>query len=317
MIDVGDIAMIRAIATVLLFAVVLGCADAGLKPGEGYINVEGGRVWYQIVGSGSDTPLLLLHGGPGFTSRYLAPLAQVSVDRPVIFYDQLGAGRSDRPSEESLWRTNRFVAELSQVRESLGLEEVFILGHSWGTMLALDYMLTEPNGVEGLILASPVISVRRWSDDVRQLLTQLPESTQNAIERHEAGGAFDADEYHEATMEFYRNYLLRVDPWPQEVLDGFEQSNVEIYDLMWGLSEFTVTGTLSNYNREDALRELYLPVLFTAGRYDYATPETTEYYASIAPNSQVRIFENSGHITMLDAPEEYVRAIREFLNNID
>lgn len=309
--------MIRSISAALLFATLLGCTDTGLEPGEGYIDVEGGRVWYRIVGSGNETPLLLLHGGPGFTSHYLAPLEQVSVDRPVIFYDQLGAGRSDRPSDESLWRADRFVAELAQVREALGLEEVFILGHSWGTMLAVDYMLTNPDGVEGLILASPAINVSRWADDARRLLAQLPETTQAIIERHEAAGTYDADEYQEATMEYYRNYLLRADPWPQDVLDSFEQFSEAVYGLMWGPSEFTITGTLSDYNREDALPDLDLPVLFTAGRYDEATPETTQYYASLVPNSRVRIFENSAHVTMQDEPGEYARVVREFLNEIE
>lgn len=309
--------MLRWVSAALVYALVSGCADTGLDAGEGYIDVEGGRVWYRIVGSGKETPLLLLHGGPGFTSHYLAPLAQVAEDRPVIFYDQLGAGRSDRPADESLWRTDRFVAELAQVREALGLEEVFILGHSWGTMLALDYMLTKPDGVEGLILASPAINVRRWADDARALLARLPEATQEIIERHEAAGTYAADEYQEATMEYYRNYVLRVDPWPKAARDSFEQFNAEVYGLMWGPSEFTITGTLGDYDREAALPALDLPVLFTAGRYDEATPETTQYYAGLVPGSRVRIFENSAHLTMLDAPEEYVAAIREFLNEID
>ena len=105
----------------------------------------------------------MLHGGPGAPSYYLNPLEKVAEDRPVIFYDQLGAGRSDRPTDSTLSRVDRFVNELAQVRKALNLHEVHILGHSWGTMLAVDYMLTNPEGVQSLILASPALSVKRWS----------------------------------------------------------------------------------------------------------------------------------------------------------
>ena len=135
--------MFRTFSVILLIVILSACADPGLTAGEGYVDVDGGRVWYRIVGSGNETPLLLLHGGPGAPSYYLNPLEQVSVDRPVIFYDQLGAGRSDRPTDTSLWRIDRFISELESIREALGLEELHILGHSWGSMLAVDDMLTD------------------------------------------------------------------------------------------------------------------------------------------------------------------------------
>ncbi len=170
------------IAIVSLLTVILaGCADAGLSPTEGYVDVEGGRVWFRIVGSGNATPLVLLHGGPGAPSHYLNPLEQISEDRPVIFYDQLGAGRSDRPTDTTLWRVDRFVDELAQLRSALGLDEVHILGHSWGAMLAMDYMLTEPDGVKSIIFASPALNVKRWTDidaRTRALMVAVGESNE-------------------------------------------------------------------------------------------------------------------------------------------
>lgn len=309
--------MMRLISTSLLMFILSSCADTGLSPGEGFIDVEGGRVWYRIVGSGHATPLLLLHGGPGAPSYYLNPLERVSEHRPVIFYDQLGAGRSDRPTDTTLWRVDRFVRELAQVRDALDLDEVHILGHSWGSMLAVEYMLTNPDGVQSLILASPALSVRRWAEDAKRLLADLPDSLQRAIERHESVGTTDSPEYQEATMEYYRRYLSRSDPWSPDLDATFENLNSEIYGLMWGPSEFTATGSLSNYEREDVLADLSLPILFTAGRYDEATPETVAHFHSLAPNSEIAIFENSAHMTMLDEPEEYVATVREFLNKVD
>ncbi len=309
--------MLRSVLVFLLIVVLSACEDRGLAPGEGYVDVEGGRVWYRIVGSGSETPLLLLHGGPGAPSYYLKPLEQVSVDRPVIFYDQLGAGRSDRPTDESLWRVDRFISELVSVREALGLEAVHILGHSWGSMLAVDYMLTEPDGVRSLILASPALSVRRWAKDAERLIAQLPEEMQQAIEHHEAAGTTDDPEYQAATMEYYKRYLSRSDPWSADLLLAFENLNTELYSFMWGPSEFTATGTLKDYEREDVLPSLDLPVLFTAGRYDESTPESLHHFHTLVPDSRIAIFENSAHMTMLDEPEPYADTIREFLNEVD
>lgn len=309
--------MNKVLSVAFLVALLAGCSDARLSPGEGYVDVEGGRVWYQVVGSGSQTPLLLLHGGPGAPSHYLKPLERVAADRPVIFYDQLGAGRSDRPTDTSLWRVERFVDELAQVRSSLGLDEVHILGHSWGSMLAMDYMLTDPQGVKSVTFASPALNVKRWTEDAKRLLKALPAESQAVVEHHEAAGTTDSPEYQEAVMEYYQLYLSRSDPWSQDLMDAFEGMNPEIYGYMWGPSEFTANGILRDYNRETELRDLNLPVLFTTGRYDEATPETLEHFHSLVPNSEIQIFENSAHMTMLDEPEAYAEAIREFLNRVD
>ena len=309
--------MLRIIAIGIVAGSVTACADAGLEPQEGYVDVEGGKVWFQIVGSGKATPLLLLHGGPGAPSYYLKPLERVAADRPVIFYDQLGAGRSPAPADQSLWTVERFVDELGQVRAALELDEVHILGHSWGSMLAMDYMLTEPEGVVSVIFASPALNVTRWTEDAKELLKALPDETRVLIEHHENEGTTDAPAYQEAVMEFYRMYLSRSDPWPPELMATFEGFNTELYGYMWGPSEFTATGTLQNYNREPDLPKLDLPVLFTAGRYDEATPKTVQHFQSLIPGAEIQIFEKSAHLTMLDEPDSYTEAIRSFLNNVD
>jgi proline iminopeptidase len=309
--------MIRIVAISIVAAFLAACTDTGLTPNEGYIEVEGGQVWYQIVGSGSATPLLLLHGGPGAPSHYLKPLERIGVDRPVIFYDQLGAGRSTAPADNSLWTIERFINELAQVRAALGLEEVHILGHSWGSMLAMDYMLTEPEGVKSLTFASPALNVSRWTEDARELLKALPEDTRELIEQHESQGTTDSPEYQEAVMDYYKMYLTRSDPWSPDLLAAFEEFNTELYGYMWGPSEFTATGTLQDYNREADLPSLNLPVLFTTGRYDEATPDTVRHFHSLVPGSEMLVFENSAHMTMLDEPEAYAEALRSFLNKVD
>src|SRR5215472_17903448 len=188
-----EVSVIRrwSIFALIVVTVLSGaCRRTGLQPGEGYVNVPGGRIWYRIVGNGTRTPLVLLHGGPGAPSYYLNPLAKLGDERPVIFYDQLGAGRADKPTDITLWRVERFIQELSELRRALGLKQVHILGHSWGTMLAADYMLTKPAGVRSLILASPALSIRRWLEDAETLKGTLPQSVQDAIARHQSAGTF-------------------------------------------------------------------------------------------------------------------------------
>src|SRR5881396_4425861 len=133
-----------------------------MKSEEGYIDVPGGKVWYRAVGDNAEaTPLLCLHGGPGFTHYYLEPLEALAGRRQVVFYDQLGCGRSDRPDDPSLWTVDRFVEELAVVREALGLERLHLFGSSWGGMLALQYVLDRRPRLESLVLSSSPASSRR------------------------------------------------------------------------------------------------------------------------------------------------------------
>lgn len=302
-------------ATVLLC--LAGCRPRGLSPSEGYVEVSGGRVWYRIVGSGTRTPLLVLHGGPGAPSYYLKPLAGLGNERPVVFYDQLGAGHSDKPTDTSLWRVERFVEELGQVRKALGLHEVHLFGHSWGAMLAVDYMLTHPKGVQSLILASPALSVPRWLADADSLKATLPDSIQRVIARHEATGTTDSPEYQTAVMEYYRRFLARREPWSPDIESTFAQLSTSVYGTMWGPSEFKATGTLRDYDRTDRLAEIRVPTLFTAGRFDEATPGTVDYYHHLVAGSEFVVLNRSAHLTMQDEPEEYVAVLRGFLRRVE
>ena len=205
---------VRFAVMIALLAIVSACALSQRAPAsrEGMILVPGGRVWYRIVGDGPRTPLLVLHGGPGAPSYYLKPLAALANDRPVVFYDQLGAGHADHPTDTTLWRMDRFIEELKIVRGKLGLTRVHILGTSWGTMLATDYMLTHPSGVRSLILASPALSVPLWIHDADSLRGTLPDSTQAKIAKHEKDGTFDSPEYQSAMAEYYHRYVSRTNP---------------------------------------------------------------------------------------------------------
>jgi proline iminopeptidase len=308
--------MRRLIALCVLVAIA-GCAPRAERPREGFLEVPGGRVWYRIVGSGKQTPLLLLHGGPGVPSYYMNPLAKLGDERPVVFYDQLGCGRSDRPADSTLWTIDHFVNELAEVRKQLGLAKVHLLGHSWGTILAAEYLRTHPSGVESVILASPANSIPRWIVDADSLLLTMPDSTQAVIAANERAGTTQSPAYQGAMMEFYHRYVSRSQPWGPDIDSTFAGMGQTVYLSMCGPSEFTITGSLKTYEGGDALAQIRVPTLFTIGRYDEVPLATAQYYQGLVPGAKLEIFENSAHLTMQDEPDRYVEVVREFLRSVE
>lgn len=292
-------------------------SDSPAAENEGFLEVPGGRVWHRVAGSGDGVPLLLLHGGPGAGSRTMEVLASLGDERPVVFYDQLGAGRSEKPADTSLWTIERHIAELNAVRDALGLSEVHILGHSWGSMLLIEYLLTEPDGVRSATFASPLFSTARWLADAKQRVTELPEELQRVIETHEAAGTTDSPEYQEAVLAFYRRFMVRRDPWPEAMAQTMVEFGLDVYAHMWGPSEFTATGTLSDWDRMDALPGLGLPTLFTVGEFDETFPSTVEDYASRVAGARFEVLAGAGHLTFVDAPEDNVRVMRDFLRDVE
>ena len=286
---------------------------------EGYLEAPGGRVWYRIAGADADgIPLLLLHGGPGAGHDYLESLEKLTDQRPVVFYDQLGCGRSDIPDDVSLWQMERFVREVDAVREGLGLERIHLLGQSWGGFLAIEYMLGKPRGIVSLTLASTSASVDEFLREARRLLSELPVEARETIERCEAEGKTDTPEYLAATMAFYQRHLCRMDPWPPAMMRSMGNVMASpVYGTMWGPSEFTLTGNLEGWDRTARLSEITAPTLITAGRYDEMGASCQETLRKGIPNSELRIFENSSHSAHAEEPEAYLATVREFLARVE
>lgn len=287
---------------------------------EGYVNVEGGKIWYKIVGEGDGIPLLILHGGPGGRSCGMIPgFSLLSTDRPVIFYDQLGSGNSDRPSDTTLWKTERFVNEIDYLRRALNLDELHILGHSCGSTFLIEYMVTKkPVGVKSVIFSSPMISTPDWIADAKLLLSQLPTNIRDTINKYETLKNYSAPAYLAATDSFYARHLIRKS-WPYksvacENVGGFNEA---IYNYMWGPTEFTATGTLLNFDRTSDLDKIKEPILFVSGEYDEARPETMFKYQKLSNNAIVEIIDDAAHVTIIDQPEKVAKVIGSFLKNID
>jgi proline iminopeptidase len=286
-----------------------------MKSEEGYIEVTGGRVWYKMFGGNlENTPVIVLHGGPGSSSFSIQQIKDLAEERPVIFYDQLGCGKSDRPTDTSLWKLERFVEELGQVKEALSLDEVHILGHSWGTTLAAAYYLHNQEGVKSIIFSSPCLSAPRWAEDQERNRKKLPQAIQDTLKRCEENGTTDSQEYKDATLEFNKQFVCRIETPPEKLKQGGQYKNPEIYNIMWGPSEFHVTGNLKDFDCTSRLGEVKVPTLYTCGRYDEATPESTEYFSSLTPGSKFHVFENSAHLPYYEEPKKYIKTISNFLN---
>lgn len=288
----------------------------GTRAHEGHVQVTGGRIWYNMKGEGSGTPIILLHGGPGVPSSYLRALRALSDERPVYIYDQLGTGLSDHPTDTSLWRIERFVEELQALRDSLGLSEVYLYGHSWGTMLAARYLEGKPSGVKGVIFASPCLSAARWTHDADSLVRLLPDSNQRAIAAANRTGNYQSPAYQAAVAAYSARYINRT-PFDSQTIRAMQRTNMDIYMQMWGPSEFRATGSLKDYDATPRLGELTMPTLFTAGEFDEATPATTQYYASLVKGSEFQVVPGAGHMTTIDNPTETVRQVREWLRKVD
>ena len=286
-----------------------------LTEGDGFVAVEGGPVWYDVVGSGDGIPLLVLHGGPGGTSCGFARLAPLGSERPIIRYDQLGSGRSGRPDDVSLWTVDRFVDELHTLRESVGLNRMHLLGHSWGGALAAAYVLEHgTDGIVSLTLSSPLLSTPAWVADANLLREALPLDTQQILDEHETAGTTDSDEYAAASAVFYERHVYAGErpPRPEECAGA--PGNSFIYEYMWGPTEFNATGTLLDFDVTPRLSEIDIPVLLVAGEHDEARPETLAGFAERIKHARLEVIPNVAHASLSKAPVRYMEILETFLD---
>jgi proline-specific peptidase len=293
------------------------------RPAEGFLSFHGFRVWYRIVGERDDPgklPLLVLHGGPGAAHDYLEPLeAMAATGRRVVFYDQLGCGRSDKPRNPSMWTVKLFVEEVGVVRRTLGLERIHLLGQSWGGMLAMEYMVTRPAGVASLTVASSPASMRQWVDEANRLRGDLPADVQQTLLQHEAAGTTQDPAYEAAMLVYYRRHVCRVDPWPDCLNRTFAQlaADPEVYHTMNGPSEFHVIGTLRDWTIVNRLGAIKVPTLVTSGRYDEATPAIAEVVHRGIADSEWVLFERSSHTAHIEETARYCQVLDAFLTRVE
>ncbi len=280
---------------------------------EKMIAVPGGNVWSTRVGGGAGLPLLVVHGGPGLPHDYVRSLARLANEREVIFWDQLGCGRSDHPSDPRLWTMERSVAEMDAVINALGLNRFHIFGNSWGGMLAQQYALDVRSAPASLTISNSIASIPEFAKMVARLKSGLDPATQAAIDRHEAAGTTHSPEYQAAIRTWNELYMCRVRPWPADLEDAFRNMGAEIFETMFGPSDFHIVGTIRDWDVFDRLPEIAVPTLIVAGRHDQCVPEHMAEMHRRIPGSRFALFEASAHMPFIEEPGEFDRVLREFL----
>jgi L-proline amide hydrolase len=286
-----------------------------VTPREGHVEWRRHRTWYRIVGEtepGRD-PLLCVHGGPGSTHHYFAPLERLAGEgRAVVLYDQLGCGRSDRP-EDVEWSLRLFLDELAELRTQLGLERIHLLGTSWGGMLALEHALSGYGGLTSLVLGSTLACAEEWVAETKRLRDELPADVVSELERHERAGTTGDPAYRVVMKAFDDRHFYRGPPGRQELERMARERGADAYGAMWGPNEWTVTGALRRWDVRPRLHELDVPTLVLRGRYDMSTERVTQTLVRGISGAREVVFEHSSHTPVLEETERYLDVVAEFL----
>jgi L-proline amide hydrolase len=281
---------------------------------EGFVTFRGYRTWYRIVGDreGGAVPLVALHGGPGSTRNYFAPLEGLAGERPVVLYDQIGCGRSDRPTDIE-WSVEVFRDELAALREQLGLERIHLLGTSWGGMLALEHVLSGAKGIVSLVLSSTLASADEWEHEQRRLRAELPADVVAVLDRHERAETYDDPEYHEAENVYNDRHFYR-GPKPRPELERMSvERATDVYRAMVGPNEWTMTGALGGWDVRERLHEISLPTLVIRGRYDMCTDAIAATLVEGIKSAREVVLEESSHTPVLEETDRYLEAVGAFL----
>jgi L-proline amide hydrolase len=285
---------------------------------EGYVDFRGYRTWYRVagaLGSGA-TPLLALHGGPGSTHHYFAPLERLAPERPVVLYDQIGCGSSDRPQDIE-WSVAVFREEVEAVRSQLGLDRIHLLGTSWGGMLALEHVLSGARGIVGLILSSTLASVDQWAAEQLKLRAALPADVVAVLDRHDRAGTYDDPEYDQAMEAYFDRHFYR-GPKPRAELEAMNAfKSVGVYRAMQGPNEWTVTGALRGWDVRDRLAQIEVPTLVIRGRHDMSTDPISATLVNGIKGAREIVLENSSHTPVLEETDLYLAGISKFMEEAE
>ncbi len=284
---------------------------------EGYIDFKGYKTYYRIVGERSKgmLPLLALHGGPGCAHDYLESLDGLAdrYGRQVVYYDQLGCGKSVVPgSHPDMWCAELWEEEIDVVRKALGLEHIHMLGQSWGGMLTMQYAINkQPTGVSSITIASSPASMDLWLSEANRLRSYLPKKMQEALTQADIDGDYSRPEVVEASAEYYRRHVCRIVPYPDFVERSFSQMG-EPYMVMQGASEFVVTGKMKDWDYSDRLDKINIPTLVTSGIDDEATPAVSKQIYDGVKDCRWELIPGT-HLCHVEYPDLYNSIVEKFM----
>jgi proline iminopeptidase len=333
-----------SMSAMLLIAALLFCSCTGQQPeqkntyfetteagvqtgGVKMIPVQtpGGtfKVWTKRFGNNPRIKLLLLHGGPGATHEYWECMESFLPKESIefIYYDQLGSAYSDQPQDTSLLDLDRFIEEVEQVRTALGLnkENFYLLGHSWGGILAMEYALKYQQHLKGLIISNMMSSAPQYDVYAEEVLAkQLDPAVVAEVKAIEAKGDFQNPRYMELLLpNFYSKFICRLEEWPDAVNRAFSKLNQTIYVTMQGPSEFGVSGKLENWDVSQELNKITTPTLVIGAQHDTMDPAHMKWMSEQVQNGSYLLCPNGSHMCMWDDQQTYMSGVIKFIKAVD
>ena len=283
------------------------------------------NVWTKRMGTNPRIKILLLNGGPGATHEYFECFENFLLPQDIefIYYDQLGCGLSDNPKDTSMWDLPRFVEEVEQVRKALGLnkDNFYLLGHSWGGILAMQYALKYQDNLKGLIISNMMSSCPLYGKYAQDVLApQFDPKILDTIRQIEAKKDFDNPKYMELlTPHFYAKHICRLplEQWPEPMVRSFNKMNHSLYVTMQGPSEFGIGGNLVNWDVSKELPKIKVPTLTIGGTHDTMDPEHMKWMSTQVQHGRYLLCPNGSHMSMYDDQAHYFPGLIEFIKDVD
>jgi proline iminopeptidase len=283
------------------------------------------KVWTKRTGNNPRIRVLLLHGGPGATHEYMEAFDSYFPPAGIeyYYYDQLGSAFSDQPDDASLWDLPRFVEEVEQVRTALRLDQdnFYLLGQSWGGLLAIEYALKYQQHLKGLVVSNMMASIPAYNEYANKtLMPAMDQRVLAEIKQIEAKGEYESPHYMELLVpNYYTQHILRMpaDQWPDGVNRAFARLNRKVYVLMQGPSEMGASGRLANWDRTPDLGRIAVPTLVIGAKFDTMDPSHMEKMATLVKRGRYLYCPNGSHMAMYDDQKTYFGGLTRFIRDVD
>jgi len=279
------------------------------------------NVWTKRFGTNPRIKILLLHGGPAMTHEYMECFESFFPKEgfEMIEYDQLGSYYSDQPKDSSLWTLPRFVDEVEQVRKALGLnkDNFYLLGNSWGGMLAMEYALKYQDNLKGLIICDMMSSIPDYNKYNLVLQQQMDKKVVDSIMMLQRTGQVANPRYMALLQGYYDQHLCRIVPNPEPVARTFKHVNAEVYTMMQGPSEFAASGRLEKWDIKDRLKEIKVPTLTVGAKYDTMDPDHMKWESTQVQHGRYLYCPEGSHLAMWDDQKHFYPGVIQFIRDVD
>jgi proline iminopeptidase len=280
------------------------------------VKVLGYRLFYKSFGTPCRGTILCLHGGPGATHDYLLPLADLAKDGyRVVFYDQLGCGRSEVPRDKQLFVPERYVEEVEAFRKQMKLGKVHVIGSSWGGMLAIAYALKYQRNMRSMTTVGGLHSVPLTTQEMSRMKNELPKDVRAVMDKYEAAGDYENPAYSRAAMVFYKKHVCRLAVWPKELSYSFDHVSKPVYYTMNGPNEFTIIGNIRYWDVTDKLGSIVVPTLVLTGEFDEVSPKVGGAIHRNIRGSRLVVFSGCSHTPFWENRKTFMNVVSGFLGS--